>query len=45
MSARSSFWEGRRVVVTGGRGFLGSRLVERLRRSGAGAVVPVGRRE
>ncbi len=37
----SSFWQKRRVVVTGGAGFLGSFVVERLR--GAGAVVTVPR--
>jgi GDP-L-fucose synthase len=36
----SSFWQGKRVVVTGGAGFLGSFVVERLRREGAAVVVP-----
>jgi nucleoside-diphosphate-sugar epimerase len=31
----SSFWNGRRVVVTGGAGFLGSFVVGRLRDAGA----------
>ena len=31
----SSFWSGRRVLVTGGAGFLGSRVVMRLRERGA----------
>ncbi len=33
-------WQGRRVVVTGGAGFLGSVLVDRLRVAGAEAFVP-----
>jgi GDP-L-fucose synthase len=33
------FWENRRVVVTGGHGFLGSFVVEKLRASGAKEVV------
>src|SRR5450631_1502603 len=33
------FWENRRVVVTGGHGFLGSFVVEKLRASGAREVV------
>jgi GDP-L-fucose synthase len=36
----SSFWNGRRVVVTGGAGFLGSFVVERLRGAGASVTVP-----
>src|SRR5450432_20235 len=36
----SSFWNGRRVVVTGGAGFLGSFVVERLRAESAAVVVP-----
>ena len=35
-----SFWLGKRVMVTGGTGFLGSRIVERLRRFGAEVTVP-----
>ena len=35
-----AFWERRRVVVTGGAGFLGSFLVERLERAGASVFVP-----
>ncbi len=33
------FWEHRRVVVTGGHGFLGSFVVEKLRAAGAKEVV------
>jgi GDP-L-fucose synthase len=36
----SSFWQNRRVLVTGGAGFLGSFVVERLRREGAAVFVP-----
>jgi GDP-L-fucose synthase len=36
----STFWQGKRVVVTGGAGFLGSFVVERLERAGARVVVP-----
>lgn len=36
----ASFWNGRRVVVTGGAGFLGTFVVERLRLQGASVVVP-----
>jgi GDP-L-fucose synthase len=39
----SSFWTGRRVVVTGGAGFMGSRVVERLKAGGADVVVPRSR--
>lgn len=35
----------KRILVTGGRGFLGSHLVERLRRAGADQVLAPGRRE
>jgi GDP-L-fucose synthase len=35
-----SFWNGRRVVVTGGAGFLGSFVVDRLRPLGAVLTVP-----
>ncbi len=35
-----SFWKGKRVVVTGGAGFLGTPLVSRLRASGAEVSVP-----
>jgi GDP-L-fucose synthase len=36
-------WKGRRVIVTGGAGFMGSRVVERLRGAGAEVVVPRSR--
>src|SRR3954468_5236160 len=36
----SSFWNGRRVVVTGGAGFLGGFVVGRLRDAGASVFVP-----
>lgn len=35
-----SFWSGRRVLVTGGSGFLGSHVVERLQALGAEPFVP-----
>jgi GDP-L-fucose synthase len=38
-----SFWSGKRVLVTGGAGFLGSRIVERLRAAGAETFVPRSR--
>lgn len=34
-----SFWPGRRVLVTGGAGFLGSRVVAQLRANGASDIV------
>jgi len=36
-------WNGRRVVVTGGAGFMGSRVVERLKAAGAEVFVPRSR--
>jgi GDP-L-fucose synthase len=41
----ADFWRGRRVVVTGGAGFLGSRAVDRLRRAGASDVFVPRRRD
>ena len=35
-----SGWKGRRVVVTGGAGFLGSHIVDRLRAAGAEVIIP-----
>jgi GDP-L-fucose synthase len=40
-----SFWQSRRVLVTGGGGFLGRHLVERLRRESPGAVAAPRARE
>ncbi|HKS16315.1 MAG TPA: GDP-L-fucose synthase [Planctomycetota bacterium] len=34
------FWRGRRTLVTGGAGFLGRHLVDRLKARGADAIVP-----
>ncbi len=39
----SAYWAGRRVLVTGGAGFLGSFIVERLRARGAAVMVPRSR--
>lgn len=35
---RSTFWQNKRVIVTGGAGFLGSFVVEKLKRRGAAEV-------
>jgi GDP-L-fucose synthase len=40
-----SFWSGRRVVVTGGAGFLGSHVVEKLMQRGCGEIVVPRSRE
>jgi GDP-L-fucose synthase len=39
----ADFWKGKRVVITGGAGFMGSRVVDRLRAAGAEPVVPRSR--
>ena len=39
----NTFWQDKRVVVTGGAGFLGSFVVERIRREKAQVVVPRSR--
>lgn len=36
----SKYWQGRPVVVTGGNGFLGSKVVQRLRSLGATVIAP-----
>jgi nucleoside-diphosphate-sugar epimerase len=36
----SSYWANRTVVVTGGNGFLGTKVVAKLRRAGATVVAP-----
>jgi len=35
------FWEGKKTLVTGGRGFIGSHLVELLAKEGAEVTVPI----
>jgi GDP-L-fucose synthase len=40
MRAMTDFWAGRRVVVTGGTGFLGRRVVARLAARGADVIAP-----
>jgi GDP-L-fucose synthase len=41
----TAFWKNRRVLVTGGMGFLGSYVLDGLRRRGAGEVVAPSSRE
>ena len=41
MMTTSCFWQNRRVCVTGGAGFLGSYVVEKLRQRGARVFVPL----
>src|SRR5688500_6520152 len=38
-----SFWSGKRVVVTGGSGFLGSFVVEKLKARGVEPIIPRSR--
>lgn len=38
MSERNGFWKGKRVCVTGGAGFLGSFVLEKLRKRGASEI-------
>lgn len=40
MGEHRDFWSGKRVLVTGGAGFLGSHIIERLERRGATTFVP-----
>jgi GDP-L-fucose synthase len=42
---RSSYWRDKRLVVTGGAGFLGSFVVEQLRRLGCGQIMVPRKRE
>ena len=39
------FWRGRRILVTGGHGFLGSHVVDNLKGRGATDVFAPARRE
>ncbi len=36
LAEASAFWQGKRVIVTGGAGFLGSFVIEKLKQRGAG---------
>jgi GDP-L-fucose synthase len=40
---KKNFWQGKKVLVTGGRGFLGTHLVARLKKEGAKLSVPTSK--
>src|SRR5437660_12685066 len=42
-SGNAGFWTGKRVIVTGGTGFLGSHIVDSLKPQGAIVLVPRSR--